>query len=91
MIRHLALTRGTLDASLVHPREVFRAALESSAAALIVVHNHPSGNPEPSEEDVAITRQLVQAGRIMGIPVRDHLIVAGNAHTSMAERGYIES
>jgi len=91
VIRHLTLTRGTLDASLVHPREVFRAALESSAAALIVVHNHPSGNPEPSEEDVAITRQLVQAGKIIGIPVRDHLIVAGNAHTSLAERGYIES
>ena len=90
VIREITITRGTLDASLVHPREVFRVAIESAAAALIVVHNHPSGNPEPSEEDLAITRQLVDAGRIIGIPVRDHLIIAGNDRTSMAERGLIE-
>ena len=91
VFRQVALTRGTLDASLVHPREVFRVAIESAAAALILVHNHPSGNPEPSEEDAAITRQLVAAGRIIGIPVRDHLIVAGNSHTSLAQRGLIDS
>lgn len=89
IIREITVTRGTLDASLVHPREVFRVAIESAASALIVVHNHPSGNPEPSEEDVTITRQLVEAGKIMGIPIRDHLIIAGNTHTSLAERGLI--
>jgi DNA repair protein RadC len=90
VIREITITRGTLDASLVHPREVFRVAIESAAAALIVVHNHPSGNPEPSEEDLAITRQLVEAGKIIGIPVRDHLVIAGNHHTSMAQRGFID-
>ncbi len=80
---------GTLNASLVHPREVYRVAIEHGAAAILVAHNHPSGNPEPSSEDLEITRQLVESGKILGIPLHDHLIIAGNAFTSFAERGLI--
>jgi DNA repair protein RadC len=83
------LSRGTLNASLVHPREVFKAAIDHVGAAVLVVHNHPSGNPEPSGEDIAITRQLAEAGKILGIPLHDHLIVGGNAYVSLAERGLL--
>lgn len=69
------VTRGLLDASLVHPREVFRDAVRCSTAAVVVVHNHPSGDPTPSAEDIRITRQLVEAGKVMGIGVLDHVIL----------------
>ena len=78
---------GGLAVSIVEPRQVYKAAVLSNAAALVLAHNHPSGNPEPSREDVAVTKQLVEAGCVMGIPVHDHLIVAGNGYTSFAERG----
>ena len=71
------LSVGTLDASIVHPREVFRAAASGGAAALVVFHNHPSGDPTPSEDDVALTRRLIRAGDLMGISL-DHVIVAEN-------------
>jgi DNA repair protein RadC len=81
---------GTLNASLVHPREVFKMALMVNAASVIVTHNHPSGNIEPSSEDIAITKQLVEAGRIFGIPLHDHIIVTeGNNYTSFAEHGLL--
>lgn len=83
------LTVGTLNASLVHPREVFKLAIDHRAAAVIVAHNHPSGNPEPSAEDLAVTRQLAEAGKVVGIPLHDHLIVAGERFTSLAERGVL--
>ena len=83
------LSRGTLNASIVHPREVFKFAIDRLAAAVIVAHNHPSGNPEPSHEDIEITHQLCEAGKIVGIPLHDHLIVAGNSFTSLAARGYV--
>jgi DNA repair protein RadC len=83
------LSRGTLNASLVHPREVFKAAVDNVGAAVLVVHNHPSGNPEPSGEDIAITHQLAGAGKILGIPLHDHLIIAGNRYVSLAERGLL--
>lgn len=83
------LTTGTLNASLVHPREVFKAAIDHRAASVIVVHNHPSGNLEPSHEDIEITRQLQEAGKIIGIPLHDHLIVATSGFTSLAERGVL--
>ena len=67
---------GGLAASIVEPRQVFKAAVLANAAAVLLAHNHPSGNPEPSREDVAVTRQLVEAGKVMGIPVHDHLISA---------------
>jgi DNA repair protein RadC len=85
----LELSSGTLNASLVHPREVFKAAIDRMAASVIVVHNHPSGNPEPSREDIEVTRQLAEAGRIVGIPLHDHIIVAGDRYTSLAERGLL--
>ncbi|WP_457653444.1 RadC family protein [Rhodocaloribacter sp.] len=81
------VSEGGLAASIVEPRGVFRRAILENAAAVICLHNHPSGNPEPSREDVRITRQLVEAGKLMGIPVHDHLIIAGNGYTSLAERG----
>lgn len=89
IIRDVTISEGTLNASLVHPREVFKAAIDERAASVILLHNHPSGNPEPSAEDISITEQLRQAGKIMGIPVRDHIIVAGAQFTSLAQLGYL--
>ena len=83
------LFKGTLTASAVYPREVIRAALDNRAAALIFAHNHPSGDPEPSEEDILITRKLVAACRMMGITVHEHLIIGNNRHFSFADQGYI--
>ena len=81
------VSRGTLTASLVHPREVFAPALRELAAAVIVAHNHPSGDPEPSAEDIEVTKRLSEAGKILGIPLLDHVIVGeGGAFTSLRER-----
>ncbi len=87
VLREVAVTRGILDASLIHPREVFRAAVAESAAGVILVHNHPSGDPTPSAEDRAVTRQLAEAGRALGIPVLDHIIVGDGGYTSLAQQG----
>ncbi len=87
VIRDVLVTRGILDASLIHPREVFRAAIVESAAGVILVHNHPSGDPTPSQEDRAVTRQLVSAGSAVGIPVLDHVIVGERGYVSLAEAG----
>jgi DNA repair protein RadC len=76
-VAHEVVSVGTLNASIVHPREVFRRAIVESAAAVILVHNHPSGDLEPSPDDREITRQLVEAGKILGIEVLDHIIVNG--------------
>ncbi len=81
---------GGLSASIVEPRQVFKVAILANAAAVILAHNHPSMNPEPSREDIRITRQLVEAGKLMGVPVHDHLIIAGATYTSLAERGLME-
>lgn len=78
---------GTLTASLVHPREVFRPALQVGAAALILVHNHPSGDPAPSPEDRSVTRRLVEVGELLGIPVLDHVIVAERGFHSLRDEG----
>jgi DNA repair protein RadC len=83
------LFEGTLTASGVYPREVIRAALQHHAAALIFAHNHPSGEPRPSAEDVAVTRQLVFAGRVMGITVHEHLIIGENRYYSFADQGHL--
>lgn len=84
------VSEGGLAASIVEPRAVFQRAVLENAAAIICLHNHPSGNLEPSREDIRVTRQLVHAGKIMGIPVHDHLIIAGKRFTSLAERGLME-
>lgn len=89
VIREIMVTRGTLDASVVHPREVFAPALAEAAAAVILVHNHPSGDPTPSPADREVTRQLVEAGRVLGIPVRDHVVVGNGRYTSFLDLGLI--
>jgi len=81
------VTLGILDASLVHPREVFREAVSAGAAALILAHNHPSSDPNPSAEDIRITRQLIEAGRILDIKVLDHVIIGRPNHCSLREQG----
>ena len=80
------VSEGTLTSSLVHPREVFRPAIRQGAAALVVVHNHPSGDPEPSTEDESVTRRLIDAGKLIGIPLLDHVIVADGGWTSLRQR-----
>ncbi|HTR82527.1 MAG TPA: DNA repair protein RadC [Bacteroidota bacterium] len=87
--KEITITKGLLNSSLTHPREVFRQAILEHAASIILAHNHPSGNPEPSQEDIAITKQIVEASKVVGIPVHDHLIIAGGNFTSFAERGLI--
>lgn len=87
VIRDAVISQGTLTASLVHPREVFRPALREGAAALVLVHNHPSGDPSPSGEDREVTRRLVRAGELLGIPVLDHVIVAERGYRSLREDG----
>jgi DNA repair protein RadC len=83
------ITRGILNASLVHPREVFQAAILAGAAAVVLVHNHPSGDPTPSADDRMVTDQLVAAGRLLDIPVHDHVIVGRKRYTSFAEAGLL--
>jgi DNA repair protein RadC len=90
ILRESIVGEGSLNAVIIHPREVFRLAIAENAASIIVAHNHPSGNLEPSSEDIAITKQLVEAGRIVDIRVLDHLIIAGESFTSMAERHLME-
>src|ERR1035437_2537150 len=83
------VSEGLLNSSLVHPREVFRGAIVSSCANIILAHNHPSGNDEPSSEDISITKQICEAGKIIGISVFDHLIFAEDKYTSFVERRLI--
>jgi len=86
LIRDVTVGEGSLNSVVIHPREVFRLAIAENAAAIIVVHNHPSGNTEPSSEDISITKQLAEAGRIVDIRVLDHVIIGGDEYTSLAER-----
>lgn len=87
---HLVAT-GTLDTLLVHSREVFRAAIVAASQAVLVMHNHPSLDPTPSEADIRVTRDLIRAGQILKIEVLDHVIVAGQRHVSLKECGYFFS
>jgi DNA repair protein RadC len=87
--RDITVTRGILNSSLVHPREVFREAIAERAAAIILVHNHPSGDPTPSADDRAVTQQLVAAGRLLDIPVHDHVIIGRGRYASFAEMGLL--
>ncbi|MGE3335748.1 MAG: RadC family protein [Rhodospirillaceae bacterium] len=81
------VSRGTLDSAPVHPREVFKAALLANAAAVIVCHNHPSGEPSPSPDDIALTHRLVASGELLGIPVLDHVVVGDGRYYSFKEGG----
>lgn len=89
VLREVLVTRGLLNSSLVHPREVFRAAIAEAAAGIIVVHNHPSGDPTPSAEDRAVTRQLAEAGQLLDLPLYDHVIIAGDRFMSFATAGLL--
>ena len=89
IIRISTISIGTLNASLVHPREVFKDAIMHSAASVVLAHNHPSGDPEPSEDDLKITKKLVDSGKILGIEVLDHIIITKNAFKSLANEGLI--
>lgn len=87
LIRDVLLSKGTVNASLASPREIMIEALRYQAVSLILVHNHPSGDPEPSKEDIALTRKIMEAGALIGIPVLDHIIIGDNSFVSLKERG----
>lgn len=80
---------GSINASIVHPREVFKSCILNNATSLIVAHNHPSGDPTPSREDIEVTKRLIEAGNILGIELLDHLVVGGTKFKSLKEQGYI--
>lgn len=85
---HALISTGTLDTLLVHPREVFRPAIVAAAAAIVIMHNHPSGESAPSEADIKVTRDLIRAGQLLRIELLDHVIVGAARHTSLRELGY---
>jgi len=89
LLRDVVISEGTLSACLVHAREVFKPAILESAASIILIHNHPSGDPNPSREDVRLTRQLVEAARLMELPIHDHVVIGHGRYASMAEKGII--
>jgi DNA repair protein RadC len=90
VIRIRIVSVGSLDSTVVHPREVFREAASASAAAIVLFHNHPSGDPTPSPDDLALTTRMVNAGSIMGIDVIDHLILADQRYFSLVEAGRLD-
>ncbi len=89
LIKISTISTGTLDTNLVHPREVFKEAIASLSSSIILVHNHPSGNPEPSDADIDITKRIMETGKIVGIDVLDHIIVADNTSFSFKEKGIL--
>jgi DNA repair protein RadC len=87
LLRDVVVSEGTLSASLVHPREVFKPAILESAASVILLHNHPSGDPTPSREDLRLTRQLVECSRLLELHIHDHVVIGHGRYASLAERG----
>ena len=85
---HQLVTIGTMDTILVHPREVFRCSIIAAAAAILLIHNHPSGEPQPSDADIKVTRDLIRAGQLLKIEVLDHIIIGNPNHNSLRELGY---
>ena len=85
---HQLLTIGTMDTLLVHAREVFRCAIIAAAACIVIVHNHPSGDPTPSEADVKVTRDLIRAGQLLKLELVDHVVIGNGKHSSLRELGY---
>lgn len=90
LIRDLLISQGTVNASLAGPREIFSEALRHQAVSLILVHNHPSGDPEPSREDICLTKRVREAGELIGIALLDHVIIGDHGYVSLRERGFIE-
>jgi len=89
LIKDIRISEGSLTASIVHPREVFSAVVRDSAASVLFVHNHPSGDPSPSPEDIAITKRLHEAGTILGVRVLDHIVIGRDSYISLADKGYL--
>ena len=85
----VTISVGSLDTSIVHPREVFREAVRRSSASVIFVHNHPSGDPAPSEEDIAATKRLMQAGELLGVQVLDHIVIGDNVFVSFKNKNIL--
>jgi DNA repair protein RadC len=90
VLREIQISEGSLNASIVHPREVFQPVIRESAAAVLFVHNHPSGDPEPSREDLELTTRLREAGALMGVRVLDHIIIGSGRYVSLADQGLFE-
>lgn len=88
IIKEETIFIGSLNTAVIHPREIFQTAINEGAAAIILIHNHPSGNPEPSEEDLEITQQLIAAGKLLEIEILDHLIIGDQRYCSLREKGY---
>ena len=89
LIKISNISTGTLDANLVHPREVFKEAIQALSSSIILVHNHPSGNPEPSDADIDITKRILETGKAVGIDILDHIIIANNRSFSFKEKGIV--
>lgn len=89
VIRKEMIFKGSLNSSIVHPREVFKNAIKLSAASIVVCHNHPSGNPAPSPEDIAVTKRLMEVGSVVGIELLDHIIIGQQTHISLNEKGFM--
>lgn len=89
IIKERMISKGTLDSTIVHPRDVFKYAIENSASCIMLMHNHPSGNCSPSRADIEITKQLIDAGNMLEIPVLDHIIIAGDTFTSLRNEGIV--
>lgn len=90
VLREIQVSEGSLNASIVHPREVFQPIIRESAAAVLFVHNHPSGDPDPSREDLELTSRLRDAGALMGVRVLDHIIIGSGRYVSLADRGLLD-
>lgn len=90
VLREEVVSIGSLNANIVHPREVFRSALMEASASVILTHNHPSGDPSPSREDIAVTKKLVEGGKILGIEVLDHVIIGDGRYVSLKDEGYLD-
>jgi DNA repair protein RadC len=90
LIKKELVSVGNLNTSVIHPREIFRSAIKESANSVILVHNHPSGNPEPSKDDLEITNLLINAGKLMGIHVLDHVVIGESGYVSMADRNLVK-
>lgn len=89
IIEDYTLSIGTVNASLIHPREVFIYALKKGAVTILLLHNHPSGNPDPSPQDIAVTERIKEAGEILGVSLMDHIIIGDGTYVSLREKGYI--
>jgi len=90
VFKEIVVSDGTLTSSLVHPREVFRYAIKEAAASVLLIHNHPSGDPSPSKDDINITKRLVETGKLIGINVLDHIIISDGKYLSLLEQGYVQ-